>query len=87
MGKRGSTISSWLRLVQDRETGQDSGARLYTHIYIRTLSGQGLARIGLEKTARSVQVLENNRGNVGILRDRAVTVQDSNQLKGRVLTS
>jgi hypothetical protein len=87
MGKRGSTISSWLRLVQDRETGQDSGACLYTHIYIRTLSGQGLARISLEKTARSVQVLENNRGNVGILRDRAVTVRDSNQRQGSVLTN
>ena len=68
------------QLLAPTSTGQGNRAGLgrssiRAHIlYIRTLSGQGLARISLEKTARSVQVLENNRGNVGILRNRAVTV-------------
>jgi hypothetical protein len=59
------------------------GARLYARIY-KDARRSGLGKISLEKTVRSVQVLENNRGNVGIL---AVTVRDSNQLKGGVLTS
>jgi hypothetical protein len=87
MGKRRSTISSWLRLVQDGGNGARLGRSSIHHIYIlvykptyilRTRAGQGLGKISLEKTARSVQVLENNRGNVGILCDRAVTVRDSN---------
>ena len=36
--------------------------------------------IGPEKAARFVQVLETIAGMPGIVRDRAVTVRDSNQL-------
>jgi hypothetical protein len=67
-------------LLAPTSTGQGNRARLgrssiHARIY-KDARRSGLGKISLEKTVRSMQVLENNRGNVGIL---AVTVRDSNQ--------